>query len=129
MVKVTPELKSKAVLIVGNQNGPMVVNGSMMPAGEAVTPAARLGQTDLKPGHKSALSKLPSAGTECERAHHRALKKAPKNMTSEKMNQLMLQRKDRSILRPYCPVSLSWTASPNHWNNTKKRNNMPKANE
>jgi hypothetical protein len=31
-------------------------------------------------------------GTECERAHHKAEKKAPKNITSEKMNQLMLQR-------------------------------------
>ena len=35
---------------------------------------------------------LPSAGTECTRAHHRAEKKAPKNITSEKMNQVMLQR-------------------------------------
>ena len=38
----------------------------------------------------------PSAGTECERIHHSAVKKAPKNITSEKMNQLMLQRNERS---------------------------------
>jgi hypothetical protein len=38
------------------------------------------------------LARLPSAGTECARAHHSAVKKAPKNITSEKMNQLMLQR-------------------------------------
>jgi len=98
MVSVTPEVNSSAVLIVGSQKGPTVWKGSMMPAGDAVTPAAMLGQTALKSGHSSALSRLPSAGTECERAHHRAVKNAPKNITSEKMNQLMLQRYDRSIL-------------------------------
>src|SRR5438093_10150412 len=98
MVSVTPELSSSAVLMVGNQNGVMVVNGSMMSAGEAVAPAARVGQTALKLGQSKALSRLPRAGTECARAHQRAVKKAPKNITSEKMNQLMLQRKDRSIL-------------------------------
>ena len=92
IVKVTPELSSNAVLIVGSQNGVMVVNGSTISAGEAVTPAARLGQTALKSGQSKALSRLPSAGTECDRAHHRAVKNAPKNITSEKMNQLMLQR-------------------------------------
>jgi hypothetical protein len=56
----------------------------------------------------------PNAGKECERAHHNAEKKAPKNITSEKMNQVMLQRYDKSILRPNCPVSLSWMASLNH---------------
>ena len=35
---------------------------------------------------------LPNAGTEWIRAHHSAVKNAPKNITSEKMNQLMLQR-------------------------------------
>ena len=59
---------------------------------EAVTPAAWLGQTALKSGQISAFSMPASAGTECERIHHRAVKKAPKNITSEKMNQLMLQR-------------------------------------
>ena len=99
MVRVTPEVNNKAVLMVGNQKGPMVWKGSIMPAGDAVAPAATDGQTALKSGHKSAFSKLPSAGTECVRAHHSAVKKAPKNITSEKMNQVMLQRKDKSILR------------------------------
>ena len=114
MVKVTPEVNNKAVLMVGNQNGVMVWKGSTMPAGDAVAPAAKVGQTALKSGHKSAFSKLPNAGNECERAHHKAEKKAPKNITSEKMNQVMLQRYDKSILRPNCPVSLSWMASLNH---------------
>src|SRR3990167_6809226 len=92
MVSVTPEDSSKAVLMVGNQNGPMVVKGSTMLAGEAVTPAAKLGHTALKSGQSTEFSRLPRPGTECARAHHKAVKKAPKNMTSEKMNQLMLQR-------------------------------------
>ena len=125
MVSVTPELSSSAVLMVGSQNGPMVWNGCTVPAGEAVAPAATLGQTALKSGHSSALSRLPSAGTEWARAHHRAVKKAPKNITSEKMNQLMLQRKDRSILRPYSPRSLSPTASLNHWNSTNSHHTKP----
>ena len=101
--------------MVGSQKGPTVVKGSMMPAGDAVTPAAMLGQTALKSGHKSAFSRLPRAGTECARAHHSAVKKAPKNITSEKMNQLMLHRNDMSILWPYRPPSLSPTAWLNHW--------------
>ena len=72
----------------------MVVNGSTMPAGEPVAPAAALGQTALKSGHSSALSRLPRFGSECTRAQYSAPKKAPKNITSEKMNQLMLQRND-----------------------------------
>ena len=92
MVNVTPEDSNNAVLMVGSQNGVMVWNGSMMPAGEAVAPAITVGHTALKPGHNKAFSVLPNIGTECTRAHHNAEKKAPKNMTSEKMNQLMLQR-------------------------------------
>ncbi|MNV75567.1 hypothetical protein D3C71_1688660 [compost metagenome] len=87
-------------MIVGSQNGPTVWNGSTVPAGEAVAPAAMLGQTALKSGHSKAFSMPPSAGTECARPHHSAVKNAPKSITSEKMNQLMLQRNDRSILRP-----------------------------
>ena len=68
-----------------------------MPAGDAVTPGATLGQTALKSGHSSALSRPPSSGTECARIQNSAPKKAPKNITSEKMNQLMLQRNERSI--------------------------------
>ena len=89
---VTPEDSSSAVLMVGNQKGPTVWKGSTMSAGDAVAPAATLGQTALKSGQSNAFSRSPSAGTECTRAHHRAVKKAPKNMTSEKMNQLMAQR-------------------------------------
>ena len=100
MVRVTPELSSNAVLMVGNQNGVMVWNGSMVPAGDAVAPAAMLGHTALKSGHNKACSRLPSSGTECTRIHHRAEKNAPKNITSEKMNQLMLQRNDKSTLWP-----------------------------
>src|SRR3954468_9496431 len=92
MVSVTPEDSSSAVLIVGSQNGVIVWNGSMMLAGEAVAPGATLGHTALKSGHSRPLSTLPRAGTECPRIHHSAVKKAPKNITSEKMNQLMLQR-------------------------------------
>ena len=92
MVRVTPELSSRAVLMVGSQNGPTVWKGSTTPAGEAVAPATTLGQTALKSGHSKAFSRLPRAGTECARAHQSAVKKAPKNITSEKMNQLMLQR-------------------------------------
>ena len=95
--------------------GSMGVKGSMMSAGDAVTPAATVGQTALKSGQSKALSRLPSMGTECARTHHSAEKKAPKNMTSEKMNQLMLQRKDRSTLRPYMPPWLSAMESENHW--------------
>ncbi len=89
---VTPELSSSAVLMVGSQKGPTVWKGSMMSAGDAVAPAAMLGHTALKSGQSKAFSRSPNAGTECERAHHKAVKNAPKNMTSEKMNQLMLQR-------------------------------------
>src|SRR3954469_25883173 len=100
IVSVTPEDSNRPVLMVGSQNGVMVWNGSMMPAGEAVAPGATLGHTALKSGHSSALSAPPRAGTECERIHQSAVKKAPKNITSEKMNQLMLQRKEMSTLRP-----------------------------
>ena len=92
IVSVTPDVSSSAVLIVGSQKGPTVWKGSTMPAGEAVAPAATLGHTALKSGQSREFSRLPNAGTECSRAHHRAVKNAPKNITSEKMNQLMLQR-------------------------------------
>src|SRR3954462_9075837 len=125
MVSVTPEDSSSAVLMVGSQNGVMVSNGSIVPAGDAVAPGAALGQTALKSGHSSALSTPPSAGTECERIHQRAVKKAPKNITSEKMNQLMLQRNERSTLRPYWPPSLSRMESRNPWNSTVNSHRKP----
>src|SRR4051812_33720807 len=127
IVIVTPEDSSSAVLMVGSQNGVIVWNGSMMFAGDAVAPAASEGHTALKSGHSTALSTPPSAGTECARIHHSAEKKAPKNITSEKMNQLMLQRKDRSTLWPYEPAWLSLIASRNHWNSTPNSHRNPNA--
>src|SRR5437868_5353738 len=129
MVIVTPEDSSSAVLIVGSQNGVIVWNGSMMFAGEAVAPGWIVGHTALKSGHSSALSMPPRAGTEWARIHHSAEKNAPKNITSEKMNQLMLQRKEISTLWPYMPVSLSWIASRNHWNSTVNSHRKPTASE
>ena len=102
MVSVTPEVSSSAVLIVGSgQNGPMVVKGSTVPAGEAVTPPPALGQMALKSGHRIWWSRLPSIGSACTRAQYSAPKKAAKNITSEKMNQLMLQRKETSMRSEY----------------------------
>src|SRR5688572_23321841 len=92
IVSVTPEVSSSAVLIVGSGHGPMVWNGSTVPAGEAVAPGATLGHTARKSGHSSEWSRLPSEGTEYTRAQNSAPKNAAKNITSEKMNQLMLQR-------------------------------------
>src|SRR5436190_22431107 len=100
MVIVTPEDSSSAVLIVGSQNGVIVWKGSMMLPGDAVAPGWIDGHTALNSGHSSALSSPPSAGTECDRIHHSAVKNAPKNITSEKMNQLMLQRYEMSTLWP-----------------------------
>src|SRR5947209_13436002 len=57
--------------------------------------------------------------------HHSAVKKAPKNITAEKMNQLMLQRKEMSTLRPYTPPSLSRMESRNHWNSTANSHRKP----
>src|SRR6186713_3105619 len=97
IVSVMPEVSSSAVLMVGSQNGPIVPKGSIVPAGEAVAPATELGQAALKSGHSSALSMLPRLGTECTRVQYSAPKKAPKNITSLKMNQLMLQRNEVSM--------------------------------
>ena len=59
------------------------------------------GQCALKPGQRSAFdSMLARSGTEYCRTHQSAPKKAPKNITSEKMNQLMPQRNERSSQAP-----------------------------
>ena len=98
MVSVTPEVSSSAVLIVGSGHGPMVAKGSTVPAGDAVDAGQpALGQTALKSGHSIWWSRLPSIGTACTRAQYSAPKKAAKNITSEKMNQLMLQRNETSM--------------------------------
>src|SRR3954451_17523020 len=57
---------------------------------------------------------LPSIGSAIARAQNSAPKNEPKNITSEKMNQLMLQRKETSTWSEYWPDSLSPIAVPNH---------------
>jgi hypothetical protein len=44
-----------------------------------------------------AFSRLPRLGTDITRAQYSAPKNAAKNITSEKMNQAMLQRNDTSM--------------------------------
>jgi hypothetical protein len=78
--------------MVGSQKGPTVWNGSTMPAGEAVAPAATLGHTALKSGHSRAVFQAAQCGHRVRARPPQAVKNAPKNITSEKMNQLMLQR-------------------------------------
>src|SRR5439155_19710128 len=90
IVTVTPELSSSSVLIAGMPHAPIGENCSMKPG-----PAE--GQCGVKPGHISALlSMVARSGTEYWRTHHSAPKKAPKNITSEKMNHLMPQRNERT---------------------------------
>ena len=50
-------------------------------------------------------------------------------VASEKINQLMLQRKERSMLAPYLPVSLSAMESPNHWKSTVNQMTKPSKRE
>ena len=50
---VTPDVSSNAVLIVGNQKGPMVWKGSTMPAGEVVAPGTWLGHAAVNPGQSN----------------------------------------------------------------------------
>lgn len=64
-------------------------------------------------------------GTECTRAQYSAPKKAAKNITSLKMNQLMLQRYETSMRSEYRPPSLSPMAWLNHWNSTDSQITMP----
>ena len=111
--------------MVGSGQGPMVLNGSTVPAGEAVTPPPALGHTALKSGHSSWWSRLPSMGSACTRAQYNAPKKAAKNMTSLKMNQLMLQRNDTSMRCEYRPPSLSEMAWLNHWYSTVSQTTRP----
>src|SRR5438309_9555045 len=108
MVTVTPEESSSIVLIAGMPQAPIGENCSMKPG-----PAE--GQCGVKPGHISALlSMVARSGTEYWRTHQSAPKKAPKNITSEKMNELMPQRNERSSQAPYLPPSDSRITSPNH---------------
>jgi hypothetical protein len=90
-----------------------------------VTPPPALGQMALKSGHRIWWSRLPSIGSACTRAQYRAPKKAAKNITSLKMNQLMLQRYEMSTRSEYWPPSLSEIAWLNHWNSTASQTIMP----
>src|SRR6201996_1048001 len=114
IVSVTPEVSRMAVLKVGIGHGPIVRNGAMVSAGEPVMPACALGQIAWKSGHSSWWSRLPSIGSAIERAQNSAPKNDAKNITSEKMNQLMLQRNDTSTRSEYSPPSLSPMAVVNH---------------
>src|ERR1700712_1636487 len=96
MVSVTPDVSRMAVLSVGMGHGPMVWKGAMVSAGDPVAPACTLGQMAWKSGHRSWWSRLPSIGSAMLRAQNSAPKKEAKNITSEKMNQLMLQRNETS---------------------------------
>src|SRR6516225_5610073 len=96
IVSVTPELSRMAVLSVGIGHGPIVRNAAIVSAGEPVTPACALGQMAWKSGHRIWWSRLPSIGSAIARAQNSAPKNDAKNITSEKMNQLMLQRNDTS---------------------------------
>src|SRR5262249_50609614 len=59
------------------------------------------------------------------RAQNSAPKNDAKNITSEKMNQLMLQRKETSTCFEYLPPSLSPIAVPNHWPSVNSQRRMP----
>ncbi|CUJ37028.1 Uncharacterised protein [Achromobacter xylosoxidans] len=108
IVSVTPELSSNAVLMVGSQKGPTVWKCSTTPAGP------KLGHTAWKSGHSiRRWSMSPSHGVVMVRTYQSAPKNAAKNITSEKMNQLMPQRYDPSMRLLFMPASDSWMASPN----------------
>src|SRR5690606_16059599 len=120
MVSVTPDDSSSAVLMVGSQNGPTVWKCSTTPAGP------KLGHTAWKSGHSSSLwSRSPSHGVVMVRTYQSAPKKPAKNMTSEKMNQLMPQRYERSMRLLFRPLSDSWMASPNQKYRTAIRPSTP----
>src|SRR6185436_8415596 len=110
MVTVTPEESSSSVLIAGMPQAPIGVNFSAKPG-----PAE--GQWLVKPGQRYSLcSRVDKSGTDMTRAQKSAPKKPAKNITSEKMNQLMPQRNDRSSQAPYLPPSDSRITSPNQRN-------------
>src|SRR5687767_2705151 len=107
MVMVTPELRSRNVLSAGMPHAAIGVNSSVN-AGPAE------GHFSVKPGHISAFdSMVARSGIEYCRTHQSAPKNAPKNITSEKMNQLIPQRNEASSQWPYLPASDSLITSPN----------------
>src|SRR2546423_4229221 len=121
MVTVTPDESSSRVLIAGMPQAPIGENVSMKPG-----PAE--GQWGVKPGHISAFdSMVARSGTEYCRTHQSAPKNAPKNITSEKMNQLIPQRNERSSQAPYLPPSDSRITSPNQRTIMKSSSMKPAA--
>src|SRR3954463_10906831 len=124
-VSVTPEVSRMAVLIVGIGHGPMVRNGAMVSAGEPVTPAWVLGQMAWKSGHRIWWSRLPSMGIAISRAQNSAPKNDAKNITSEKMNQLILQRNETSTGSDSTPLPLSPMAVVNHCASVASQTAMP----
>ncbi len=121
IVTVTPEESSSKVLIAGMPNAAIGVKGSAK-----VGPAE--GQCEVNPGHMSAFdSMVERSGTEICRIQNSAPKNAAKNITSEKMNQLIPQRKDMSSQAPYLPPSDSRMMSPNQRTIMKMRTIRPVA--
>src|SRR5712671_3383709 len=106
-VMVTPEERSSTVFSAGRPHAPIGENCSANPG-----PAE--GQCPVNPGQSSAwCSRSPSSGTDIRRSQNSVPKKQAKNITSEKMNQLIPQRNDKSSQRPYLPASDSLITSPN----------------
>src|SRR3990170_6168331 len=63
------------------------------------------------------------------RAQNSAPKNPAKNITSEKMNQLIPQRNDTSSQLPYLPPSDSRITSPNQRNSMYSRTTTPSASD
>src|ERR1051326_5144959 len=108
-VTVTPDDSSSSVLTAGIPHACMGLN-----SGGRYGPG--VGQWAVKSGHSSLFSGSPSHGTEYWRAYQRAPKNAAKNITSEKMNQLIAQRNERSTCLLNRPPSLSRITVPNQPN-------------
>ena len=93
-------------------------------------PGPAEGQWPEKPGQRVSLwIRSPSSGTEITRAQNSAPKNPAKNMTSEKMNQLMPQRNDMSTCLEYWPVSDSRITSPNQRYSMYKMITVPSASD
>jgi hypothetical protein len=96
IVMVRPEVSSSAVFSVGIGQGPMVSKGPPCP--RASRGAGHLAGPDgLEVRPQQLVVQAAQCRDDMARAQNRAPKKAAKNITSEKMNQLMLQRKEASM--------------------------------
>ena len=78
--------------MVGSQNGPTVWKGSTTLARRGRGAGHHAGPDGLEVRPQQGILQAAQCRDQCARAHHSAVKNAPKNITSEKMNQLMLQR-------------------------------------